>query len=383
MRNLVVAVIAGLVLSPFLYLQTHLGCTISSGQSAERFQESFVQDFRDITAKPIAKRDLDILSVASTTRMDYVEAQRRTWGAHPRIRNFFHVTEDDDVEPQCSQQLTNQDVFDISRACRKPGKDTSWIVRRFSNFYASTKWLQKKPSPTGWLCAQKRFPTGLAKVLRTYKETNEALPSFLVLVDDDTYYNIDELSAQFLSMQDQSLPGVTAGCRVSHGGIAKGVVFPFGGFGLIFTKGTLERLSQPITCHGGGGDRHMSGWETSVCSEALANNLIGEKEVFRNGMSLSELIEAYVKTEKFVDHKNWTRGFCFHGDWFFSYFVQIYHLSSSDMMETMLGSEISGGKYTGLCNNNYEHCNSSSVVCHYQTPDDMERLSKNVEVPRH
>lgn len=241
------------------------------------------------------------------------------------------------------------------------------------------KMAQEEAESNRLVVCAKGFPTGLAKVLRTYKEKNEPLPSFLVLVDDDTYYNIDELSAQFLSMQDQSLPGVTAGCRVNHGGIAKGVVFPFGGFGLIFTKGTLERLSQPITCNGGG-DRNMSVWEKSVCSDALANNLIGEKELFRNGMSLSELIEAYVNTEKFVDHKKWTRGFCFHGHWFFSYFVQIYHLSSSEMMDALLGSEISGGKYTGLCNNNYEHCNSSSVVCHYQTPDDMERLSKNVEI---
>ena len=74
--------------------------------------------------------------------------------------------------------------------------------------------------------------------------------------------------------------------------------------------------------------------------ESLPNDLIQERQFFKNGMSIYQLMEKYVAAEKFVDHKTWKTGFCFHGHFFFSYFLQFYHLAAEDTMEALLGSEI-------------------------------------------
>ena len=131
---------------------------------------------------------VDVLSIASNTRLEYVEAQRRTWASHSMVRNFFHVTEDDDPEPNCYKELKNEDVFAISQSCRNKGingPDSTWIQRRMAHLYARVQWLKKKKSPVGWMCAQKRFPAGLAKVLRSYKERSQDLPAYLLLVDGE------------------------------------------------------------------------------------------------------------------------------------------------------------------------------------------------------
>jgi len=60
--------------------------------------------------------------------------------------------------------------------------------------------LKNKNTP-GWLCAQKRPARGLIKAIRAYQtqgDDNEShftsLPDYLIIVDDDTYYNMEHFS---------------------------------------------------------------------------------------------------------------------------------------------------------------------------------------------
>jgi hypothetical protein len=44
-------------------------------------------------------RTVDILSVGSNLRLDYLQAQQNTFARHVSVRNFFNATEDTDADP--------------------------------------------------------------------------------------------------------------------------------------------------------------------------------------------------------------------------------------------------------------------------------------------
>ena len=65
---------------------------------------------------------VDILSVASNKRPDYVRTQRNTWANHPLVRNFFNVTEDLDngqgAHRSC-HKLPIHKVLKVPKFCRE------------------------------------------------------------------------------------------------------------------------------------------------------------------------------------------------------------------------------------------------------------------------
>jgi hypothetical protein len=155
-----------------------------------------------------------------------------------------------------------------------------------------------------------------------------------------------------------------------------GIVFPFGGFGLTFSKGSIARLLRPLSRSNAIANDE---WHNSTLS-AIDKNLIIERETFRDGMNVAKMMEQFAMAEPFHKTSNWTRGYCFHGDWALAIFTQLYGLHSSYYMDTLQNSHITlkgskqGPRSTGLCLNEYEHCKSSDLVCHYQTPSAMKRL---------
>ena len=353
---------------------------------------------------------VDILSVASNSRPLYYETQQRTWANHPLVRNFFVITESNDTEPACvNENLPNDKAMQVPKYCKRRHSflqnydNTTWFMNRVSHLYANPQWLAKKKNPAGWICAQKRFPMGLSNAVsgmydmaceisqlvsfpssnmfanltcrgpQGYLERGEPFPDYLVVVDDDTYYNMDIFySTVMLSSRRRSAsPYVAAGCRIRR---ANNFLFPFGGYGLAFSKGSLELLSRPIDITKPPKDE----WEKAAQSWLTKQNAIFERDSFTNGMSLADLIKTFVMEEPFENVENWTRGYCFHGHFLFSYFIEHYKLGMAGL-DTMLDSEIvhrSGTpKITNQCLNEYSNCSSSSsLVCHYQTPQDMERL---------
>lgn len=256
---------------------------------------------------PSGEKVIDILQIGSNLRPDLMIAQQQSFGTHVSIRHVFNATEDDDDDQLCNSQLTNSNVYEISTFCRhgRQWGPSQYLMRYMRNSYGRPQWLEKKANPVGWLCAQKRPLHGLYKVIQMYRNHGSELPDHLILADDDTYYNMEEFLKQYVD-DTPELPLVRAGCLVRTPIHLLNFTIPFGGYGVVFNRPSLETMMEPIQC-----PRHAD-----VCAR-IQENQIGEKAVFRDGMALIDLIQAYASYQPYPDFLkgNWTTGYCLHSDW--------------------------------------------------------------------
>jgi hypothetical protein len=164
------------------------------------------------------------------------------------------------------------------------------------------------------------------------------------------------------------------------------LLFPWGGWGTLLSKGALQNLVQPLDCT----LRQSNQFVEGACKR-IEEDSFGEQRHFRNGMSIGELINAYVTAEKFTDYQKWTdRGFCLHSDWVWGYFFNYYDISSTgdpyftnvrhvkeNRMQSYLGPESEIPTLRGQCIfNSDQACAAESHICHYVTPEGMHRLNK-------
>jgi hypothetical protein len=393
---------------------------------------------------------IDIISIGSIHRRDYQTAQRATFGAHHVVRHFYSFDEDtDSAEPACHKNLTMQHVESISAFCQGFGPHTSiWRMRKkFANF----KWLQKKANALGWMCAQKRLPGGLATVLlksydslhhhqqppKQVASNNETaattIPDYLIVMDDDTYLNmplvLETLMREYPPSQGAGTAGndvvtptggpvahVIAGCLVQERIHEVNFTFPFGGWSTIFSSQAIRNFLQPIHCSSNSNSSSSSSnnnsddddddvnshkeFVTAACTR-LSENLIGERNVFANGMSVAHLMDAYISRYQYLNvNENWDRwngatgtggGFCLHSDWVVGFFVNFYNIVSPDiascnpafpnnLLQGYLGSTQYVGRQTtavkaryGQCaHDSNDKCTESAHICHYVTPDRMQ-----------
>lgn len=149
---------------------------------------------------------------------------------------------------------------------------------------------------------------------------------------------------------------------------------------------------RPVYCSG---DK-VDDFSESACRR-VADNQIGERHLFQDGMSISDLQKAYATWQPYAKYKEWTTGFCLHSDWMWGFFSNFYNISKHNdedfyrdvphaRMDGYNQSELYAGKnephHKGLrriCNNERENCDASSHICHYQTPEDMARLTAEVQ----
>lgn len=266
---------------------------------------------------------VDILSVATINRTELLDAQKRTFVTHPSVRNFFNATELDDYDPTCYRDLTWEHVRLVSTFCRNRPKGISYEYRFMRGMYARTPFLARKPNPAGWLCAIQRPYAGLRKAYLHYQQNRQLLPDYFIILDDDTYYNMEIFQKNHETL-NSSVPTVVAGCLVRQPVMQINFTFPFGGYGAVFSKGSLDYLFQPIMCMNGivGGDNFPSMVNhpnhEAICNQ-LSKDLFGELKYFQNGMSLLDLIYKFVNTERYRDVATWTTGFCMHSDWVMGY----------------------------------------------------------------
>jgi len=344
---------------------------------------------------------IDILIVGSQFKMEAAQAQLNSWASHTAVRHFFLATEFDDVDPTCYKTMTDKDIKDhVGKKCRQRQSTSYWkgmnadndLTRYFTMHYARIQWLMKKKSPSGWLCAQRRFGVALTKVVDMYA-TTQSLPDYFIIADDDTYINlehivelmirgpqrravggdVDELTTEFPT---QNTPVVWAGCRVraiDH--IIKWSI-PYGGYGTFFSKGSLERLIQPLYCNG-----TNVGFDQERClglePKTNQNSTIGEKKYFESGDSVNQMMYKYIRKEE---------TFCLHSDWFIGFLVNFYNISrhvvdngmrfdnpwtASEMrLHSFMNSEIYS-KPSGNCIDAGK-CKANATVCHYINETGME-----------
>jgi hypothetical protein len=200
-----------------------------------------------------------------------------------------------------------------------------------------------------------------------------------------------------------------AGCVIREHIQKHNFTFPWGGFGTIFTRGLLEKFLHPISnCSSTAGDDSikylstvpreltMSEFERLACHR-LSEDKLGESLLFRNGMSVADLMYAYVTHWEYTNaEKNWSRskpGFCMHADWVIGYFVNTYYLAkhtgeypytynNDDRFRGYLGSHMYAGNDPNAYDRNKkqcyndgdENCLPESHFCHHVTPQKMQSL---------
>ena len=331
---------------------------------------------------------VDILSVASISRPELLVAQKNTFASHKSVRNFFNATELDDYDPTCYKDLTWEDVRKVSSFCRKRPYGLSYEMRFLRGQYGRVQWLQQKPNPVGWLCAIQRPYAGLRKAYMHYQKSRQEIPDYFIILDDDSYYNMEIFQRNHEKL-NSSEPTVVAGCLVRQPIHQINFTFPFGGFGAVFSKGSLGYLFHPIICPeiGNGTTPMIANHVNSegICSQ-LSRDVVGELQYFENGMSLLDLIYKYVNTEKYRDVNTWTTGFCMHSDWVMGYFVNFYNASIHTKdpyyknvpharIEAYRGSEIYA-RASGFYKNE-RNCRAGSEICHKPPDQWMERETKH------
>jgi hypothetical protein len=240
---------------------------------------------------------------------------------------------------------------------------TRFHSNRSQPIFTSTLHIRKNTTShpaIGWLCAQQRPMIGLQIALDAYTTTTttttqqpSSLPHYLILIDDDTYLQLDHFiqptvtvvpsSSSSSPQQQQPYPyneiHVVAGCKKQNPQKIH-FTFPFGGYGTIFTLAALqERFFLPIDCqrhhtvHHDVGDNAVVSYPDFVCWQIYQNH-IGEMNFFENGMSVSQLYIQYALQQPYTNIEQWNKsdiGYCFHSDHILAYFVNYYHVGTTDI----------------------------------------------------
>ncbi|CAB9500802.1 expressed unknown protein [Seminavis robusta] len=360
-------VVTRLLVNLFYFLLAYECFMLYFEQSAHRDLAATPNLLLSTTARTVGI-DVDVLSIGSKSRLDRFQAQIETWARSTSdgglIRKVYHGTEDDDWDEACRDgSLTTEQAVNVRQVCNKLYRTNRalWYMRR--NINLGFLWDSDKLRP-GWLCAQKRLVLALARVLRGYNQNNK-VPDYLLLVDDDTWYDMDKL-VDILRTTNSDSPYVAAGCRTHHSN--RHVIY-YGGMGLVLSKASLRRMLRPILELP---DNANDEWEKHVLHK-LSENLAMEKDLHQPGMSLIELMDAYVKAEAYQNANHWERGFCFHSDNFLSFIIEHYRIHETSIMDVLVPEGVFEKHdivHHGVCTL-HANCEDDSMMCHYQTREDM------------
>ena len=363
--------------------------------------------------------NIDLMSIGSLFRSEYMMKQKQTWASHPSIRSFYGFTELDDHKPYCSVDL---DVVEYYNRCKNKEInvwDSDVTNVKVSNVFRSKHYgmdtMKSKGIKAGWLCAQKRPGFAIGKIGRLYKDEitkerkkdgsthtlkyenffqdddllNAVLPNFLILMDDDTYIYMNRFIPFMIEnnkpTQTQEKAKIYAGCLRGDPSVYEKHqihwVYPWGGFGLIFNRASVKRLIMPIHCndnahastfnHTSTNKNFITSYNEFVCSR-IKQNLLGEEKLFKNGMSISDL--AYAMSSR--------KYFCMHSDHLTSYLIHYYNLSDFTSDESDINdnndefdfSRIYEYNKNANCADGVKYCDpKSSHVCHRIDSDTMEK----------
>ncbi len=211
-------------------------------------------------------------------------AQMETWASHFSVHNFWGVAEQQDYDVNCDQQSLEA-LQTYRQSCKDPNVKTYPGFPGFgAEQYAKSCW--------GWFCAQRRPGHALGWLQKMYQ--NEAnIPDILMIVEDDTTVDIEEVQRQMSRVQDGPFVGNPIIIPVLMLGLT-GV----GGAGTFFNRAALEHLSRPIFCD----DRQQD--DMHAACENLHANRFGEYDVFQQGDSAFDLFFKYAGLRDFCMHSD-------------------------------------------------------------------------------
>mmetsp|Transcript_29810 Transcript_29810/g.72236 ORF Transcript_29810/g.72236 Transcript_29810/m.72236 type:complete len:535 (+) Transcript_29810:205-1809(+) len=365
------------------------GSTSSSAGLLSRMSRSLLQTIHRNHDEKLPV--VDMISIGSNTRPDYMVAQEETFGSHPSVRNFYAITEHNDTEADCNQLVNKNKLMYITRMkCRPKARRDVGINQTHHpvlftvshEFFGFNRLIKEKKNPVGWLCAQKRPMDGLYKVLSKYSYDSPKLPDYVLMMDDDTWFNMDLLLPVLKSkVAPNSLPAVVAGCLISlhypNIGDTK-MQYPWGGFGTIINRATIVNMLRPIQCNSR--DKDLCDW--------IAQDRLMEYQIFQQDqtMSLLELMYRYTFYQPYADVENWKEvGYCFHSDMVLSYFL-MYATNNEWTIafpNSTLGFQGGDGAKGwsmdgGQCLNKFADCDENDILCHYISPRHMHMVHNRI-----
>jgi len=268
---------------------------------------------------------VDIISVGSVLKEAFQDAQQRTFGSHGVVRDFYRITEMNDTDRGCFNDLMTDQIDDIVSFCGVM-EGQSFISKLLRDR------LFKPKKHAGWVCAQKRPIFALYQVLQKYRQaegngTASPLPDYLFIIDDDTYLNLDAVTDTLRRDFPPTAPNLLTGCNFIFLEKKSNFTYPYGGFGSFLPRAAVQRLLQPIDCGSSGSGNSSEAEVEAGGADAggdadpfaqlacwrLQRNAMGEKRFFQNGMSVADLMYQFAAQQPFADVENWKEsGYCFH-----------------------------------------------------------------------
>ena len=186
---------------------------------------------------------IDVISLGSQTRPEYLTYQTKTWSTHPNIRHFWGLTETDDYNTNCSN-VNKYELDESIERCKSPMGWESNIegfrIQAYGqaggshaqeNLYGTLGGVARLKKAmedahqhkAGWFCAQRRIGPALGLLQSVYQDNSTSIPDILVLVDDDTSVDIENMKQQMFQNGTED-PLIGAACSFTEGsqGISTG-----------------------------------------------------------------------------------------------------------------------------------------------------------------
>ena len=168
-----------------------------------------------------------------------------TWvSPHVSTRHFWGFTENQDFDVHCSS-MSDEDLSAFVKACKSPLGYESTIEKFILDYYGFGEAWKDHSKDKGWICAQRRLGRALGWLQMQYGDNNIELPDVLILADDDTYLDVEQVKAHMMEETDNTR--AVAACLAEQNE-AVGFPFAFGGFGTFLNKKAIGELLKPITC---------------------------------------------------------------------------------------------------------------------------------------
>ena len=149
---------------------------------------SFSRSRRNEGVSSSSTKMVDIISYG---RLDYLKGQFSTWASHDMVRNFWGLTESQDYNPTCLEADMKKKIGQCQ---------TTNYGGMFSNFPNA-----EGSNDAGFICAQRRVGRVFGWLHSVYSEGN--LPDYLLLVEDDTYVNLDNVKVDLQNEGELALAG--------------------------------------------------------------------------------------------------------------------------------------------------------------------------------
>ena len=327
---------------------------------------------------------IDIISVGSNSR-PFQRVQIETFGTHPSVRHFFAISEYNDTDQSCHTNFTMDELEVLFDFCTKvhklPENQTHGkkvLVEHAERSASRLQWYRNKVNPPGWWCAQKRPMEGFKVAMSKYKLGESVVPDYLVITDDDSWLNMELLATQLNETYPSHRRFALGGCYMHHGRL------PFGGWGSIYTKATIEDLLLPSYCTEEGkryAETHNITNKNDLICSVMDKVGMGESIIYEDSMSVTDLFVKYVLDPKFSLRKastwdpNYDFGHCYHSDHIWAYFVTMTPVFTGGFqpyMDSVLG------KNSGQCRNKGATCDANSTICHYVNDEIMEKIHREI-----